>query len=294
MRKIVIRILMGLNILIVVCFLLLSGAFFIFSLSDAPSFLGYSALLKSGPEETLVVYHANRSIAAGDTLVLRPTGGEVRLQRIDRIDSGTAYFAGSDGQEAAIELDSSDCLGIVAFQSPFWGRALSVLLRPGNVILCYIAIGGFFLLVLLILLLVYYLGGKNDAPVLESDEDLMLLKALLTPVPEEEPDLFSSPHSRSSPFLQTPASSISPAPSPQPEEESPDDVKIYIPHKQVPAELPFIPGEAVPEAEIVIHTHYDEAYDIYDVIAPSIDDIPVSYTHLTHRNGFRGQGQQGT
>ena len=277
MRKIAMRVLLGLNILIVACFLLLSGTLFFFSLSNSPSFFGYSVLLKNSPEESLIVYRdKSNAVVAGDTLILRPTGGEISLKSVHRIEGDTAYFSGSDGQEATIGLDSSECLGTVTFQSPFWGHALSVLLRPGNIILCYIAISGFFLLTLLILLLVYYLGGKNEAPVLENDEDVMLLKALLAPVPEEGVEASPSSRAQSLPFVQTPVSKPSgkittegyPA-----AESMEEDVKIYVPQKRPSTEPPCIPEEVLSEPEIVIHTHYDEAYDIYDVITPSIDDI---------------------
>lgn len=317
MKKVLKYVLIGLNALIILSLIILSGMLLYFSNAESPSLFGRSAILQNGGEgsESRLLFYENRTsqFTTGDILLLRSEDKGLSLHTVVQVEDGVPYCAMGDENLTPIDLTSPEYLGTVIGESTFWGGFAATLAKPGNLLLAFIIIGSCFLFCLLILFLVYFLGKRSESPVLEGEEDLLLLKELLEEEPTDETgtelpqDREDVPRPKASPFIEIPIrreetreDRISPkhplaslqgtshqstsqntppswreTPSAQSPSASPLDTEGLSEDVKIYTPRPIEPAPSIPEPEpeIVIHTYTETAYDIYDAQSPSIEDM---------------------
>lgn len=309
MKKVISRILVVLNCILILLFLLLSGAMLLLSFTPAQGIGGYFPLLFSPANgtntELMLLTQKEGSLKESAQILLRQDG-EAQIITVGQIEENYIYYDDGDGSLSSVDLETSGYQGVIIFRNGFLGGILRVVAAPEHAALSYLCIGGAFILCAGGLFLAYFLSKRANASFLEDEQDLELLRSLIgeepedmdyLDVPPEEPEIEesfpeedpapaqtwrapfpapSSPRRTAEPELIY-ALPAHPEQQRQAQSYETGDVKIYTPHS---AET--LPPEPVKtsaprrrsEGEVIIQTHTQaSAYDLYDVMDTSIEDM---------------------
>ena len=177
MKRTLCRVLIGLNLLIVLLLLLLSGAMLYLSSAHPAALFGHSAVLLLGekPQLCIVDPHSERLLPT-ETLLYRSEEDGLLLLTVDRNDGKQIYCTNWEG---GIPLADPHLEGQVTSQHPLLGSFFAALIGPDRLVPSYVGIGVGFVLCLLAAGLSWYLLGRGAVPLVESEEDLELLREVL-------------------------------------------------------------------------------------------------------------------
>ena len=177
MKRTLFRVLIGLNALVILLLLFLSGALLYLTASRPATLFGYSAVLLLEDKPSLcMVRHHPEELMPTETLLYRSEEEGLLLLTVDRNDGKQVYCLNG---EMSISLSDPRLEGQVTSRHPLLGSFFAAMTRPDRLGLSYAAMGIGFLLCLLAVVLIYFLLGRASVPLVESEEDLELLRSLL-------------------------------------------------------------------------------------------------------------------
>lgn len=161
MKKVVSRIFLSLNILLVCLMVLASGLMLYVKKSNPPTLFKTSFYIISesgGENSSLLVGVKKQSYSKPGETVLIGSGSEAFLKRIEKVE-GEKIFP--EGFDEPISASSAEYLGTVSFENEFWGRVFAFASDEQNFSLVLIIIGAAFVFLLIVLVLTFALTSRK-------------------------------------------------------------------------------------------------------------------------------------
>lgn len=162
MKKIISRIFLSLNILLVILMILASGIMLFVKNNNPPTAFGTSFYIiensvEDGKVSVLVGVKKQSYNKAGDMLLI---GDEklASLKKVEKAEGENIYLA---DEKEPITVNDSQYIGTVTFRNEFWGKVFAFASNEQNFSLILLIIGAAFIFLLIILVLTFALTSRK-------------------------------------------------------------------------------------------------------------------------------------
>lgn len=180
MEKILSRILLILNMILIVGLLALSGLLIFATASKPAEIFGHTVVLTegvSGGTLCIVDLHPTQ-LLEGDRIVYQAEEN-MQTATVKQNDGTTLTYLDNTNHLVKTTPKDENIQGLITSENAFLGHILSSLSGSGKIQITYVCIGVGFIFCAIAIFLAYFISSKVNSPVLENASDLSLLRSLL-------------------------------------------------------------------------------------------------------------------